>query len=153
MAHPAHHRGFTLIEVLLVVVILAILAAAVIPHYLDAADDAKVSAMSHNLHVIETQLEVYRTHHLNHYPTIRDGGLPQLTSATNSAGEIGPPGAQYSLGPYLLEPPMNPYDGSTKVTPVATPGQKPTAVVGAEGGWQYDATTGALWPNNPEYYR
>lgn len=145
--------GFTLIEVLLVVVIMAVLAGAIIPRFLDTADDAKTSSLQHNLSVMEAQLEIYRAQHANRYPTIRDNALPQLTSSTNTAGEIGAAGSSYPLGPYLIEPPMNPFDGSTKVVAVAVPGQKPTAVVGTLGGWQYDASTGALWPNNPEYYK
>ncbi len=145
--------GFTLIEVLIVVVIVAVLAGAIIPRFLNTADDAKASSLTHNLAVVETQIELYRAQHLNSYPSIQENALPQLTRATNAAGEIGTAGPQYPFGPYLLEPPMNPYDGSTKVTPVAAPGQKPTAPVGALGGWQYDASNGALWPNNAEWYR
>ncbi len=145
--------GFTLIEVLLVVVIMAVLAGTIIPRYLGIADDAKASTLNHNLHVLETQLEIYREQHLNCYPTIQANGLPQLTSATNAAGEMGAPGPQYPLGPYILEAPMNPFDGSKQVTAVAVPGQPPTGVVGTLGGWQYDVTTGTIWPNHPEYYQ
>jgi general secretion pathway protein G len=152
MVRRRSRTAFTLIEVLLVVVILAVLAGVIIPRYLTTADDAKESAMKHNLHVMEAQMEMYRAQHLNRYPTITNNALPQLTGASNSAGEIGATGPQYPFGPYVLEAPMNPYDGSKKVTPVAVPGQKPTAVLGSLGGWQYDETTGAFWPNNPEYY-
>lgn len=145
--------GFTLIEVLLVVVILAVLAGMTITRFLNVADDARESSLKHNLAVLETQLEIYRAQHLNTYPKIVENALPQLTNATNAAGEIGPAGAEYPYGPYLLEPPMNPYDGSKAVVPVERPGEPPTGVVGKLGGWQYDETTGAIWPNNPEYYK
>jgi general secretion pathway protein G len=153
MIHRRRNAGFTLIEVLLVVVIMAVLAGSIIPRFLGTADDAKASSLKHNLHVMEAQLEVYRAQHLNRYPTIQDNALPQLTSATNAAGEIGASGPNYSFGPYVIEAPMNPFDGSKKVTAVAVPGQKPTGVVGTLGGWQYDESTGALWPNNAEYYK
>ena len=145
--------GFTLIEVLIVVAILAVLAGTIIPRYLSTADDAKASSLIHNLHVMEAQFEIYRAQHLNKYPTIMNNSLPQLTSPTNAAGEIGATGPQYPFGPYVLEPPMNPYDGGKNVTPVAVPGQKPGGVVGNLGGWQYDVSNGAFWPNNPEYYK
>jgi general secretion pathway protein G len=148
-----HRAGFTLIEVLIVVIILSILAATIIPRYLSTADDAKQSSLNHNLHVMEAQFEIYRAQHLNTYPTITNNSLPQLTSPTNANGEIGAAGPLYPFGPYVLEPPMNPYDGSMKVTPAAVPGQKPGGVVGNLGGWQYDVSNGAFWPNNPEYYR
>jgi general secretion pathway protein G len=153
MIHRRRSMGFTLIEVLIVVVIMAILAGTMIPRFLGTADDAKASTLNHNLHVVEAQLEIYRAQHRNQYPTIQDHGLPQLTSATDASGAIGASGAEYLFGPYLIEAPMNPYDGSTKVTPVAVPGQKPTGIVGQLGGWQYDATTGVLWPNHSKYYQ
>jgi general secretion pathway protein G len=150
-----HHQkaAFTLIEVLMVVVITAVLAGAIIPRFLGTADDAKASSLKHNLHVVEAQLEIYRAQHLNRYPTIRNNALPQLVSATNAAGETGASGPNYPFGPYVIEAPMNPFDGSKKVTAVALSGQKPTGVVGQFGGWQYDESTGAFWPNNPEYYK
>ena len=89
MIRHRHNAGFTLIEVLLVVVIMAVLAGAIITRFLGTADDAKTSSLTHNLYVIEAQLEIYRAQHLNRYPTIQDNGLPQLTSATNAAGEMG----------------------------------------------------------------
>jgi len=119
----------------------------------NVTDDAKNSSLKHTLHVVETQLEIYRSQHANSYPTIQDNSLPQLTSATNADGSIGTAGSNYPFGPYLLESPMNPYDGSTKVTAVATAGQKPTAVVGSLGGWQYDVSNGTFWPNNAEYFK
>jgi len=153
MACDHRKSAFTLIEVLLVVIIIAVLAGTVIPRFLGTADDAKQSLMQHNLHLLEAQIEMYRAQHQNHYPTIQENALSQLYNSTNSAGEIGTAGPDYPLGPYVLEAPMNPYDGSKNVVPVAEPGQKPTAVVGSSGGWQYDESTGAIWPNNPEYYQ
>jgi len=132
---------------------MAILAGTIISRLLNTADDAKASALQHNLSVAETQIVMYRAQHNSRYPTIQDQGLPQLLSPTNASGEIGPAGPQHPFGPYLLEAPMNPYDGSKKVVPVAAPGKKPAGVVGSSGGWQYDETTGALWPNHAEYYQ
>jgi type II secretion system protein G len=146
-------RGFTLIEVLIVVVIMAVLAALVIPRLTDTSNDAKQSTLSHSMHVMRSQIELYRADHLT-YPTIQDNDLPQLTYATDGTGKTGTPGPDYPFGPYVVGGlPPNPFDSSCKVTAVATPGQKPTAVVGALGGWQYDVTNGAVWPNHADYYR
>lgn len=144
--------AFTLIEVLIVVVIMAILAAVIIPQFASSTSDAKRSALEFNMHTLRSQIELYRIHH-GSFPTIINGDLPQLYNATNAAGEIGTPGPDYPYGPYITgQLPVNPYNNSNKVVAVATPGQKPTAVVAGGAGWQYDATTGAIWPNNPEYY-
>ncbi len=141
--------GFTFLEVLLVVVIMAVLAGAVVPHYLSSANDAKQSAMSHNLYLMQAQFELYRAQHGNQYPTIVNNMLPQLTSATDAAGDIGPAGPQFPYGPYVIEAPTNPYDGSTCVTPVPVPGQQPTGVVGTLGGWLYDQSNGAVLAEQP----
>ncbi len=153
MSRVRRNSGFTLIEVMIVVIIIAVLAGAIIPRFLDTADDAKRSSLQHNLHLLEAQIEVYRAQHLNRYPTIQENALPQLYKSTNEAGGIGPAGSDYPLGPYLLEPPMNPHDGSTNVVPVAEPGKEPSGVVGGAGGWQFDKSNGAIWPNHPEYYK
>ncbi|MBN1395243.1 MAG: type II secretion system protein [Pirellulales bacterium] len=145
--------GFTLIEVMIVVIIVAVLAGTIIPRFLGSTDDAKQSLLQHNLHLLEAQIEMYRAQHKNVYPTIQENALPQLTKPTNALGEIGAAsGPDYPYGPYILEPPMNPYDGSKNVVAVSTPGEEPTGVVGGAGGWQYDVTTGAIWPNNLEYF-
>ena len=146
--------GFTLVEVLIVVVIMAVLAAIVMPRVQDTSRSAKESTLDHNMHALRSQSELYRLDHLGSYPVIQDNDLPQVTRATNSAGNAGTPGPAYPYGPYVVGGlPPNPFDGSRKVTAVATPGRKPTTAVGVLGGWQYDVTTGEIWPNHADYYR
>jgi general secretion pathway protein G len=146
-------KGFTLVEILIVVVIMAILAGTVISLLENTADDAKSSSLKHSMSVVQSQLELYRMDHLSQYPTIQNNALPQLINATNAKGDIGTAGSAYPYGPYLIEAPRNPYDGNTRVTAVSKPGAVPTGVVDSSGGWQYDATTGGFWPNNAEYYK
>ncbi len=145
-------KAFTLIEVLIVVIIMAVLAAVIIPQFIAPTEDAKTSTLSHNIHVLRSQIELYRTNHQGNYPPIQNDGLPQLTLATNSLGDSGPSGPMYPNGPYIVVMPPNPFDGSAKVTAVATPGVEPAAVVGGLGGWQYDTSDGAIWPNHPRAY-
>jgi general secretion pathway protein G len=151
---PPDRRGFTLIEVLIVVIIMAVLAGVLIPQFSNTADDAKESTLKHSLHTLQSQIALYCMDHQEQYPTLQNDGLPQLMQATDRTGKAGPPGSDYPFGPYLVgELPRNPFDNSNKVTAVAAPGQKPTAAVGALGGWQYDASNGTLWPNHPAYYK
>ncbi len=150
-------RGFTLIEVLIVVVIMAVLAATIIPQFSSSTQDAKESSLKFNMHTLRSQIELYKLHHNGKYPDVigdaTTGYLPQLTKATNVNGEIGDPGPNYPYGPYLdNDIPVNPFDGKNTVTQVNLGGQKPTGGSGTAGGWQYDPNTGAIWPNNPEYY-
>ena len=141
-------QGFTLIEVLIVVVIMAILAATVIPQFSSSTNDARESAVTFNAHSLRTQIEMYKVHHLGEYPEISGSSLPQLTSKTNAGGDIGT-GDAYPYGPYVTgELPKNPFNDSNTV--VAGTGG---AVVAGGAGWQYDISTGNIWPNNEEYFQ
>ncbi len=150
-------QGFTLIEVLIVVVIMAVLAATIIPQFSSSTNDAKDSSLKFNMHTMRSQIELYKLHHLGKYPDeigdATNGFLPQLTSATDVNGTKGAAGASFPYGPYIDgQLPPNPYDGKNTVTSVDLQGKKPTGVSGSNGGWQYDPKTGAIWPNNAEYY-
>ena len=139
--------GFTLIEVLIVVVIMAVLAATIIPQFSASTDDAKDSSLRFNMHTLRSQIELYKIHH-NTYPAISDGKLPQLTSATNAGGTVGT-GDSFPYGPYIAdELPGNPYNNNDN-TVVAGDG---SAVVEGGAGWQYNAATGGIWPNSTEYF-
>jgi len=158
MGPHRHRNAFTLIEVLIVVVIMAVLAATIIPQFSSSTADAKDSSLKYNVHTMRSQIELYRVHHHGDYPDAigdaTDGWLPQLTGATDASGTVGTLGdADYPYGPYVdTEIPANPFDGKNAVTSVDLAGAKPTAIAGTAGGWQYDPKTGAVWPNNAEYY-
>ena len=141
-----------MIEVLIVVTIMALLAGTVLTYSAMSTNDAKQSAMKHNLYVMKSQIQLYQADHLGQFPALTGNSLPQLMTGTNSAGEMEPPGPNYPYGPYFIETPVNPYDGQTRVTAVLTPGQPPVAVADNLGGWQYDASNGTIWPNSPECY-
>jgi general secretion pathway protein G len=65
-------RGFTLIEVMVVVVILSILAAVVVPRIMDNPDKARVVKAKQDVRVIKNQLDLYRLHNYR-YPTTEQG--------------------------------------------------------------------------------
>jgi type II secretory pathway pseudopilin PulG len=142
-----------LIEVLIVVAIMAILAATLVPRLSSTADDAREAGLLHNWSVFKSQLQMYAADHSGLLPTLQDEGLPQMLRATDHRGRMGDSGPDYPLGPYFLESPVNPYDGSHRIVSVTTLGKRPTAVVGSKGGWQYDSSTGTVWPNHPEWYK
>lgn len=140
-------NAFTLIEVLIVVVIMAVLAATIIPQFSSSTKDAKDSSLKFNMHTLRSQIELYKVHHLGDYPTITDDSLPQLTGKTNVKGEIGT-GTGYPYGPYLDgELPTNPFNDSNAVAAGTGTGE-----VAGGAGWQYDASTGGIWPNHAEWW-
>lgn len=145
MTRPRHRNsGFTLIEVLIVVVIMAVLAATIIPQFSSSASDAKTSATKFNLQSLRSQIELYKLHHNGVLPTLTGGSLPQLTKATDANGNIGTTGASYPYGPYMVNGmPMNSFTNSSTVTAITT--SPPTAASGSNGGWLYNTTTGQIY--------
>jgi prepilin-type N-terminal cleavage/methylation domain-containing protein len=134
------NRGFTLVEILIVVVIMAVLAATIIPQFSDSTKDAKESTGKHNLAGMRAQLQIYRVQHDGEYPTT----LGKMTKKTN----IDHTEASGTLGPYMLEVPG---DGVTSSNAVATSSAEPIAVTGTTGGWVYNSTTGEIRINHEDY--
>ena len=64
--------GFTLIEIMVVVVILGILAATIIPQFIGTTQDAKVSAAKSTIAELESALERFNIH-LDRHPTTEEG--------------------------------------------------------------------------------
>ncbi len=126
--------GFTLIEVLIVVTIMAVLAATIIPQFTTSADEARQSQLDYNVHALQSQIHLYHLNHNSLFPDV----LTKLTVKTdldgtvNAAGEYGP----YMAGGVL---PDNPFTKSTAVTASAD------GVLKFGGGWLYNATTGQIW--------
>ena len=141
----SHKRGgFTLVEVLIVVVIMAILAATIIPQFSDSTKDAKNNTSKFNLHTIRSQIELYKSQHDGKVPA----ALDDLTKKTNSSGAVGTTSA-FPYGPYLQELPPNPFTGSAKITAAST--NPPTAASGAtDAGWLYHAASGGVWIDNAD---
>jgi len=71
-----NNRGFTLIEIMIVVVILALLAALVAPKIIGRSDDAKIADAKVQIRNLETALKLYKLDNGN-YPTT-DQGLQAL---------------------------------------------------------------------------
>jgi len=139
-----NREGFTLVEVLIVVVIMAILAATIIPQFSDSTKDAKTNTCKFNLHTIRSQIELFKSQHDGKVPA----ALDDLTKKTNTAGQVGT-SAQHVYGPYLQDLPANPFTNSAKVT--AASANPPTAASGAtDAGWLYHAATGGIWIDHDE---
>jgi general secretion pathway protein G len=85
--------AFTLIEIMVVVVIIGILAAAIVPQFVTTTHDAKVSAAKAQIAVLRDALERFNLH-MDRYPT-SDEGLQVLVEAP--AGED----AKKWRGPYI----------------------------------------------------
>ena len=113
--HYARRAAFTLIEVLIVVVIMSILAAVILPQVSSSTNDAKEAQLKHHLHLLRSQIELYRTQHLGELPVEHqlqaDFHRPILPLE-----RLGPHSRRATIrfGPYLSAIPTQPFSGSTR---------------------------------------
>ena len=74
----ARSRGFTLIEIMVVVIIIGLLAAVIVPSVMKRVDDAKVAKAKEDIQSLETALNMYYMDN-SKYPT-NEQGLGALTT-------------------------------------------------------------------------
>src|SRR5678816_1074958 len=71
--YPGGRPGFTMIEMLIVVVILGILATIVIPQFSNASMNAKENTLKDELRYLRTQIVVYKAQHHDVPPGYQNG--------------------------------------------------------------------------------
>lgn len=71
-ARPAREAGFSLLELMVVVVILSILALVIMPRIIDRPDQARVARVRADLKVLESAVQIYRLDNFR-YPTTEQG--------------------------------------------------------------------------------
>lgn len=165
----ANQGGFTLVELLIVAIILAILAAIVVPQFANSTAGANDSALRSNLAGIRSAIDLYTQQHGGTYPgaVASTGGAcaggtagtgaadsaaafqEQLQFFSNAAGQTCsiadvPAGGvvEYPLGPYIKGViPSNPVTSNGTIT-IVTTGDLAMVGAGPAGGWRYDTTSG-----------
>lgn len=133
-----NNKGFTLVEILIVVVILGILAAIVIPQFTEASTEAKLSSLCSDLQTVRSQIELYKVQHNDAMPGTYTGVsfTAALTGKTVISGAVAAATDTEVYGPYLQQMPKNPFNDLATVDTDGTLGG------GTECGWYFDTTTG-----------
>jgi general secretion pathway protein G len=122
-------RGFTLVEILIVVIILAVLAGVVIPQFSSSTEEAKLTVLRSDLSSMRKAVELYYHQHNAVYPGAVESNfsgdaspeswfVDQLTLYTNVKGEaVAVKNDIFKYGPYLKKGlPINPFNDLNTVT-------------------------------------
>jgi len=133
--------GFTLVEVLIVVVIMAVLAATIIPQFADTTADARMNTAIFNLQTIRSQIETFRAQHGGRVPA----DLDILTKKSDRTGAANPSGP---YGPYFQSVPLETITDSSTVKILTANAAIAAGDVDANGGWLYNKTTGEIRVND-----
>jgi len=139
-------RGFTLVEILIVVVILGILAAIVIPQFTQASTEAKTNSLCSDLQTLRSQIELYKVQHNDNPPTFATFEsqmiyCTKLDGTANTSKERDPANG-FVYGPYLERVPANPFNDLDTLMAAADP-----PVADDSTGWLYNETTGEIFAN------
>ena len=97
------HRGFTLIEVMVVIVILGVLAALIVPKVMGRPDEARIVAAKQDIAAISQALKLYKLDN-RRYPTTEQG-LQALVEKPSAA----PVPDNWKTGGYLEKLPKDPW--------------------------------------------
>jgi type II secretory pathway pseudopilin PulG len=154
--------AFTLAELILVVVMLALLAAIVIPRVAGGREQAGESATKDNLRVLRTAIAHYQAQHGGTFPGAAAAGdgaeagtgaafVSQLTRYTDASGETSDTkDATHVYGPYLKT-------GFPACTVGSISGKSDVKVVGVDSlvpdkstGWLFSTVSGRIIPNTDE---
>ena len=132
--------GFTLVEILIVVVILGILAAIVIPQFTEASTEAKLSSLVTDLQTLRSQIELYKIQHNDIPPSLADFE-DQMTGFTDIDGVVMAAAGLNIYGPYVQKVPLNQFNDDDTVQNDGTIGND-------SGGWEYTEVTGAIYADD-----
>jgi general secretion pathway protein G len=125
--HSNLQRGFTLIEIMVVVVIMGILAALVVPKLMGRADDARIVAAKQDISTIMQALKLYKLDN-QRYPTTEQGLTALLSKPTT-----GPAANGWKTGGYVDKLPKDPWGNPYQFLSPGIKGEVDIFSLGADG--------------------
>ena len=168
MRNAMKRKGFSLVELVIVIVILGIIAAIAIPRISAGSKNASESALRANLQSVRNAIDWYYGDHNNTYPGEKGDGtnpaksagsfVTQLTQYSNAAGAVSPDkDPLFPYGPYLrtglpnLPVGANAGKGSIPAEITLVDAVTPITVVpGDLSGWHYNVQTGEFVANSSD---
>ncbi len=137
-SNAAHRAGFTLVEVLVVVLVLSIIALMVVPEFSSASTRTKDATLRANLRTMRAQISLFKTEHNDVYPKFATfvNEMTLASKADRTTAAIGTSG--YPYGAYMRSVPENPFNNLTTLK----------ATLDGLTGWTYNETTGAFNAND-----
>jgi len=120
-------RGFTLIEIMVVVVIMGILAALVVPKLMGRTDDARITAARQDIATLMQALKLYKLDN-QRYPTTEQG-LQALVAKPTS----GPAANGWKTGGYIDKLPKDPWGNAYQYLSPGVHGEVDVFSYGADG--------------------
>src|ERR1051325_5196534 len=158
--HRLGDNGFTLIEILIVVVILGVLGAVVLPRFSDATTATRENTLKDDLRYARTQIIVFKAQHCDTAPGYPSGKvtaspteqdfLLQMTGCTDEYCNIIKTNTPKKLGPYVKKMPVNPLNGLSTILIVPNGSSIPPAGLPDNStGWIYKPQSLELIPNTP----
>lgn len=158
--------GFTLIEMLIVIVVLGILAMIIIPQITVSTEDAKVSTIQTNLSGVRSAVETYFAQHNNTYPGEKNetsgadvtsdaqaatAFIAQLTKYSAASGLVSnAKNTTYKFGPYIKGAgfPANPFTSTNNVNCDYDETNITVRVADGTSAWKFFPKTGVFIAND-----
>jgi general secretion pathway protein G len=123
----SYAKGFTLIELMVVIVILGILASIVVPKVMDRPDTARIVKAKQDIRAMESSLNLYKLDNYN-YPNT-DQGLEALVTKPSGSPEP----RNWKEGGYLGRLPKDPWGNEYQYLSPGTKGTLDIYSHGADG--------------------
>jgi general secretion pathway protein G len=144
-------RGFTLVEILIVVVLLGVLAGVVMPLIAGSGQSARESALGHDLQMLRRYILIYKCQHQEVPPGYPNGDrtqvpteqafLDQMILSSNETGQTAPIGTPgFNRGPYMMKPPVNPLNKKDTIQVLGDADNFPAGADDSHG-WIYKPLT------------
>jgi len=157
--------GFTLVEMLIVIIVLGILAMIVVPQVAVSTEDAKLKTLQTNLSILRDAIDIYSAQHNQTYPGAHekngttnpddnkaaDAFEAQLTQYTDIDGRVNKKkDTTFKYGPYIKGGalPTNPFDGANTVLCDVNENDITVKAQSGTASWKFYPGTGNLLAND-----